>query len=70
MSARVLEAKGLITVVNSDTENVYIILTARGFNKNLYIVSRATSEEASVKMFWAGSNKTVSPYDIGGMTIS
>lgn len=70
IQAGVLDAKGLITVVNSDAENVYIILTAKGFNKDLYVISRSSSEEASVKMFWAGSDKTVSPYDIGGGAIA
>jgi voltage-gated potassium channel len=70
MRAGILNAKGVITVVNSDTENVYIILSSRGFNKSLYIISRASSEEAITKMVWAGADKTVSPYDIGGMTIA
>lgn len=70
MNAGILDAKGLITVTNSDAENVYIVLTAKGFNKSLYVVSRSSSEEASVKMFWAGSDKTVSPYDIGGNSIA
>ena len=34
-------AKGLAAVVRSDAENVFITLSAKELNKNLYIVSRA-----------------------------
>ncbi|MBU6435013.1 MAG: NAD-binding protein, partial [Nitrospirae bacterium] len=39
--AGIERAKGVVSVVNTDTENLYIVLTARGLNKDLYIVARA-----------------------------
>jgi voltage-gated potassium channel len=59
-------AKGLISVVTSDTENVYITLTARGLNPDLYILARAGEEGSEVKLKRAGANKVISPYHIGG----
>ncbi|MDD2897768.1 MAG: potassium channel protein [Desulfuromonadaceae bacterium] len=59
-------AKGLISVVTSDTENVYITLTARGLNPDLYIMSRSGEEGSDIKLKRAGANKVVSPYTIGG----
>ncbi len=70
LQAGVMSAQGLVAVTNSDAENVYIVLTAKGFNQNLKVTSRASSEEASVKMFWAGCDKTVSPYVIGGNSVA
>ncbi len=70
LQAGVMSAQGLVAVTNSDAENVYIVLTAKGFNNNLRVTSRASSEEASVKMFWAGCDKTVSPYVIGGNSVA
>jgi voltage-gated potassium channel len=53
-------------VVTSDTENVYITLTARGLNPDLYILARSGEEGSEIKLKRAGANKVVSPYLIGG----
>ncbi|MBI1765225.1 MAG: potassium channel protein [Acidobacteria bacterium] len=59
--ARVATARALITAASSDPENVYIALTARGMNPELYIVSRATDAHAERQLMRAGANKVVSP---------
>ena len=59
------QAKGLITAVTSDTDNVYITLTARGLNPNLFILARAGEEGAEKKLMRAGASKVISPYTIG-----
>jgi len=66
LKAGIERAKGLISVVTSDTENVYITLTARGLNADLYIMSRSGEEGSDIKLKRAGANKVVSPYTIGG----
>ncbi len=66
LKAGIKRAKGLISVVTSDTENVYITLTARGLNPDLYILSRAGEEGSDIKLKRAGANKVISPYHIGG----
>jgi len=70
LDANILEAKGLVAVVNSDAENVYIVLTAKGFSKNLYVIARASGDESATKMFWAGADKVFSPYTIGALSIA
>lgn len=66
LKARINEARGLIAVVTSDADNVYISLTARGLNPNLYIMARSSGEEgAETKLLRAGANKVISPYYIG-----
>lgn len=65
IDAGVERAKALITAVASDAENLYITLTARGLNPNLFILSRASEEKAERKLVSAGANKVVSPYLIG-----
>ncbi|MBW1690688.1 MAG: potassium channel protein [Deltaproteobacteria bacterium] len=64
--AGVEKAKGLISVVGSDPENVYICLTARGLNPGLFILSRAEDEGSETKLHQAGANKVILPYRIGG----
>jgi len=66
LRAGIKRAKGLISVVTSDTENVYITLTARGLNPDLYIMARSGEEGSDIKLKRAGANKVVSPYIIGG----
>jgi voltage-gated potassium channel len=64
-AAGIERAKGLITAVTSDTDNVYITLTARGLNPQLFILARAGEEGAEVKLMRAGASKVISPYVIG-----
>jgi voltage-gated potassium channel len=63
--ARVRVAKALITAASTDAENVYIVLTARGLNHGLYIVTRANDQAAERQLLRAGANKVISPVLIG-----
>lgn len=64
--ARIQYAKGLISALKKDADNVYTVLTAREMNKELYIVSRAVEKNAHEKLKRAGANNTISPNEIGG----
>lgn len=68
--AGIRNAKGLVSVVGSDADNVFIVLTARGLNRGLYILSRAVDESTERKLKIAGADKVCSPYKIGGMRIA
>lgn len=63
--ARVRTAKALITAASTDAENVYIVLTARGMNPDIYIVTRANDLAAERQLKRAGANKVVSPVLMG-----
>lgn len=65
LKAGIQHARGLVTAVTSDTANVYITLTARGLNPDLFILSRASEEGAEKKLRRAGANKVISPYVMG-----
>lgn len=60
--AGVDRAKALITVVGSDSDNLYITLSARLLNPKFLIVARAEEEDASTKLRKVGANKVISPY--------
>lgn len=70
IEAGIEQAAGLVSVVTDDTQNVYIVLTARGLNPVLNIVARAAGEESVTKLVRAGANKVVSPYSVGGHRIA
>ena len=59
--AGIMRARGLVAAVSSDPDNLYITLTARDMNKDLYIVARANEEGAIRRLVKAGANKVVSP---------
>jgi voltage-gated potassium channel len=63
-------ARGVVCVVTNDAENVFIVLTARGLNPKLNIVSRAATPESVQKLIRAGANRVVSPYYLGGFRIA
>jgi voltage-gated potassium channel len=61
-AAGVERAKGLISVVNRDADNVFIVLTARALNPDLSIYARSGSKGVESKLIRAGANRVVSPY--------
>ncbi len=66
MRAGIKWAKGLISVLNSDANNVYITLTARNLNPDIFIVARSSSPLSERKLLQAGANKVISPHYLGG----
>ena len=67
IEAGIMRAKGLVTVVLSDADNLFITMTARGLNKDLFILSRSDQEATEKKLLRAGANKVVMPYRLGGL---
>jgi len=68
--AHIDTAKGLVAAVGTDAENLYIVLTARGFRSDLKIIARASEEEAISKLLRAGASQVLSPYYFVGNRIA
>jgi voltage-gated potassium channel len=68
--AGIERAKCLISVLPTDAENLYVVLSARGLNPDLLIVARAGEEGSEQKLLRAGADRVVSPYHIGGLRIA
>ena len=66
IDAGIEKARGLITTLPADADNVYVVLTARELNSNLTIISRATSNSSCNKLKRAGANNVIMPDRIGG----
>ena len=64
--AGIERARGLVTALSSDAENLYITLTARELCPHLFIVSRCDVEESESKLRRAGADRVISPHSIGG----
>ncbi|MFH0890224.1 MAG: NAD(P)-binding protein [Candidatus Aenigmatarchaeota archaeon] len=76
LDSRVLEragirkAKGLIAGLNTDSDNISLVLTANDINPNLLIGARADSEAAIRRLHRAGAEIVVLPEVVGGLQLA
>ncbi len=70
LKAGIKRAKGLIAALASDTDNVFLVLTARQLDPDLLIIARGSQEESKSKLRAAGANTVESPYDIGAASMA
>ncbi len=70
LTAGIERARGLITTVDSDANNVYVILSARAINPRLFVVGRANAAGAEARLTQAGADRVVSPYTMAGHRIA
>ncbi|MBW9222105.1 NAD-binding protein [Methanothermococcus sp. SCGC AD-155-C09] len=70
IKAEIKRAKGLIATVNSDAENLFITISAKELNPNIYIIAKAEAETTTDKLIKTGADRVVSPYSIGGLRIA
>jgi voltage-gated potassium channel len=59
-------ARSLIACADSDAQNVFITLTARGLRSDIVIVARASTEDTERKLKRAGADRVISPYKASG----
>lgn len=59
----------LFCFFDTDSENVFLTLSARALDKDLNIVTIVDSPEAAEKLLAAGANKLIDPYEICGRKI-
>ncbi|MDP6275314.1 MAG: potassium channel family protein, partial [Candidatus Marinimicrobia bacterium] len=64
--ANLKDAKGLVVVLSSDSDNLFVTMSARTMNPELFITSRCSVDSNTVKLKRAGADKVVNPYIAGG----
>jgi voltage-gated potassium channel len=64
--AGIERARVLVTALNTDADNLFVTLTARGLRSDLFIVARARVESSEPKLAQAGADRIVNPQGIGG----
>ena len=70
LKARIKEAKGLVAVLGTDAQNVFLVLTARQLNPNIFIIARSCESRSKSKLLAAGADAVESPYDMGAMSMA
>lgn len=68
--AGIQKARALTTVLSTDADNVYVVLTARMLNSQLQIIARASDDKAVQKMQHAGATRVVSPFSTGAVKMA
>ena len=63
-------AKGLVASSDSDVDNLYIVVSARATRSDLFVVARASTEDAARKMWRAGADRVVQPYTAAGQEMA
>jgi voltage-gated potassium channel len=69
-SAGLSRARGLVTALPDDKDNLMVVVTARQMNPTVRIVGRCTDARMADKLMRAGANSAVSPNMIGGMRMA
>ena len=64
--AAIHKSRGLISVVNSDADNSFIVMTARRMKEDLHIVSRCLKPFNVDKLKLAGADQVVSTFELSG----
>ncbi|MEN0007058.1 MAG: NAD-binding protein [Bacteroidota bacterium] len=66
LRAGIKRAKAIITALPDDSDNVFIVLTAKQLQPTTNIISRAKYAKSQRKLLLAGANHVVMPEQIGG----
>jgi voltage-gated potassium channel len=66
LAAGVQRARGLFASLANDAGNVFVTLTAKELNPELFVVARAENERSERTLFRSGADKVISPYIMGG----
>jgi voltage-gated potassium channel len=69
-AAGITRARGLVAAIDSDAQNVYLILSARALNPGLFVVARAGAPSAEETLARAGADRIVSPYTMAGRRLA
>ncbi|MGY6274165.1 NAD-binding protein [Methylomonas sp. MgM2] len=60
-------ARAILCITGDDVVNVYITLTSRYLNKDIKIISRANRHENVDKLYQAGANNVILPFEVAGL---
>ncbi len=70
IAAGIDRAQGVASVLADDADNLFLVLTARGLEPDIDIVSRAYDEESLEKLRRAGATHTISPNITGAVRMA
>jgi voltage-gated potassium channel len=66
IDAGIKRAKGIVCVLPTDAQNLYVILTAKELNPDIWVLARSEEEQSERRLLRAGADRVISPYTLGG----
>ncbi len=69
LAAGIDRARGICAVIDSDSDNLYITVTAKALNPKLRIITRAGKERYARAMKNSGANEVIIPEFEGGLMV-
>lgn len=66
LAAGIERARAIIACVDSDADNIFIVLTARDLRPDILVIARASAEDSERKLVRAGADRVISPYKTSG----
>ncbi|MFA6571439.1 MAG: potassium channel protein [Bacteroidota bacterium] len=70
IQAGIMRAKGIIVTSANPATTLFVVLSSKVLNPNLFIVARSEEESDVEKLMRAGANRVVNPYSIGGQRLA
>ena len=70
LQAGIQRAKGLITCLNSDQENLFVVISAKELNPHLKIAAKAIEQNSAKKLMSAGADEVVLSDRIGALRLA
>jgi voltage-gated potassium channel len=70
IKAGIKRAKALASLLATDADNLYLVMTVKLINPSLFVLSKVMDEEAERKILQIGANKVVSPYKLSGLKMA
>eukprot|EP00362_Geleiidae_sp_MMETSP1317_P002346 CAMPEP_0201285434 /NCGR_PEP_ID=MMETSP1317-20130820/107827_1 /ASSEMBLY_ACC=CAM_ASM_000770 /TAXON_ID=187299 /ORGANISM="Undescribed Undescribed, Strain Undescribed" /LENGTH=194 /DNA_ID=CAMNT_0047610311 /DNA_START=359 /DNA_END=943 /DNA_ORIENTATION=+ len=70
INAGIKKAKGLVAALAKDAENVFLVLTAKQLNPDIFIIAKAEHNNSKLKLQAAGADIVEYPYEIGAEKIA
>lgn len=66
LHAGIERAKGLVSTLDTEVDNIVTVLTARSLNPSIYIIANAITKSGAEKLRKVGADKTLSATEISG----
>jgi voltage-gated potassium channel len=70
LEAGIKSASGVLALLDSDPDNLFIVLTARELNPVLHIIARVEETSSEKKVIRAGADSVISPFAAAGNQIA
>lgn len=70
LRAGIKRARGVVCALSTDADNLYVVLTAKELNPDVYVLSRFEDNASERRLLKAGADRVISPYRVGGARMS